>query len=132
MFELRKASAQNIVKFLDEHKSELVTIQEINESLFKDFEERKELKLLPLDEPFCDGILFPRSKLTFNISEVKSRFEDVDVCLDAKTVKPSMQEGYWFVKLNEDSTISIAEVKGKLLILMRKLRKELGSEVYLK
>ena len=43
--ELRKASTQKIVEFLDQHKSELVTIQEINESLFKEFEESKELKL---------------------------------------------------------------------------------------
>ena len=63
---------------------------------------------------------------------MKSRFEDVEVCLDAKTVKPSMKEGYWFVKLNEDSTISIDEAKRKLLMLMRKLRKELETEVWLK
>lgn len=88
--------------------------------------------MLPVDELFCDGILFPKSKLTSTISEVKSRFEDVEVCLEAKTVKPSMQEGYWFVKLNEDSTMSIAEVKRKLLVLMRKLRKELKMYVHLK
>jgi hypothetical protein len=43
--------------------------------------------------------------LTNTIEKVKHRFEDEEVKLDAKTVKPSMKNGYWFVKLNEDSTL---------------------------
>lgn len=78
--------------------------------------------MAPLDKPFCDGILFPITKLTDTIENVKHHFEDEDVKLDAKTVKLSMKEGYWFVKLNEDATLPIATVKKRLLVLMRKLR----------
>jgi hypothetical protein len=52
--------------------------------------------------------------------------------MDAKTVKPSMQKGYWFVKLNEDATLSISEVKRRLFSLMQKLREELEEDVWLK
>ncbi len=80
------------------------------------------MKLKSLDRPFNDGILFPITRLTDTIESVKHRFEDEEVKLDAKTVKPSMQAGYWFIKLNEDATISIPVLKKRLLILMRKLR----------
>lgn len=85
----------------------------------------------PIDDQFNDGILFPRTKLTNTIEKVKHLFEDEEVKLDAKTVKPSMQDDYWFVKLNEDSTLPIHELKKRLLILMRKLRYKLGEEVHL-
>ena len=62
---------------------------------------------------------------------MKHRFEDEEVKLDAKTVKDSMQPGYWFVKLNEDATLSIPTLKKRLLVLMRKLRRELKEEVHL-
>ena len=89
------------------------------------------MKLLSLDKPFNDGILFPITELTDTLEKVKHRFEDEKVKLNAKTVKPSMREGYWFVKLDEDSTLSIPVVKKRLLILMRKLRTELGRRAHL-
>lgn len=63
--------------------------------------------MTPLDKPFNDGILVPVTKLTDTIQNVMHWFEDEEVKLDAKTVKPSMQPDYWFVKLNEDATLSI-------------------------
>lgn len=54
------------------------------------------------------------------------RFEAEGVELRVKTVKTSMQEGYWFVKLDEDAAPSLIEVKRKVLTFMQSLRKELG------
>jgi len=87
--------------------------------------------LASLDKPFNDGVLFPITKLTDTIEKVKHRFEDEEVKLDAKTVKPSMQDGYWFVKLNEDATLSISTLKKRMLVLMKKLRRELKKQVHL-
>jgi thermostable 8-oxoguanine DNA glycosylase len=92
---------------LEQNKGGLTTIREINDALFSQYKEEKDLKLKPLDDIFCDGFLLPRTKLTNTIEQVKHRFEEQGIELVVKTVKPSMQDGYWFVKLNEDSSPDI-------------------------
>lgn len=76
-----------------------------------------------VDDIFCDGMYFPRTRLTDTVSKVKELFEEVE--LVAKAVKNSAKAEYWFVKLCEDSTPVWREMKARLLKLMRKLRNEL-------
>ena len=109
----------------------MTTIQEVNEKLFEEYIEEETLQLSPVDPPFCDGLLFPRTKLTATIEQTRHIFEDDDVNLIAKTVKPSKRDDYWFIKLCEDSSLSLTEIKQRLLILMRRLRRELQQEVHL-
>jgi hypothetical protein len=63
-------------------------------------------------------MLVPRTELTATIAQVMHRFEAEGVELRAKTVKASMKEDYWFVKLDEDAAPPLAEVKRKVLVFM--------------
>jgi hypothetical protein len=72
---------------------------------------QQNLKLKPVGAAFCDGMYFPRTELTDTIEDVKHLFEDNAVGLVARTVKPSMDEKYWFVKLCEDSAPELHIVK---------------------
>ena len=89
------------------------------------------------DGKFCDGMYFPRTKLTDTEAQVIAYFEKVH--LKARKVKYSMEKAkdYWFVKLCEDSSPSIAAIKASLLKLMKTLRKHLHetgeeSEIFMK
>ncbi len=62
---------------------------------------------------------------------MKHRFEDAGGGLVVKTVKNSMQEGYWFVKLCEDAAPSLQKIKQIVLLFMKQLRKDLGRDVHL-
>lgn len=75
--------------------------------MFKEIEEEKRLKLKSIGKPFNDGILIPKTELTDTYEKVKHRFENVGKGLVIRTVKNSMQEGYWFVKLCEDAAPSL-------------------------
>jgi hypothetical protein len=66
--------------------------------------------------------LIPITEITQTIEQTKHRFEEVDVALVIKAIKPSMKKGYWFVRLNEDAAPSLVKVKTQLLVFMQKLR----------
>ena len=43
-----------------------------------------------------------------------------------------MQEGFWFVRLDDDLLLGLNKIKEKILVFMRKLRSDLGKQVFLK
>lgn len=100
---VREEAVQRMITYLEANKSDLTTIRSINRELFEEYSEEETLHLKPIDKPFNDGILLPRTSLTDSIEKVKHRFEDPEVNLIVRTVKNSMQSDYWFVKLCEDS-----------------------------
>jgi hypothetical protein len=98
----RKKGLERMRSFLENNKRRLVTVQEINKKLFNTYKKEENLRLNPIDDVFCDGMYFPRTKLTDTIGKVKEVFEEFD--LVAKCVKNSANNDYWFVKLCENST----------------------------
>lgn len=118
-----------MVQFLEQNKHRLTTIQAINAKLFNDFQEEEQLNIAAIDDVFCDGMYFPRTKLTDTIAKVKELFEEVE--LVAKRVKDSANDKYWFVKLCEDSTPTWSVMKMRLLRLMQNLRHKLKENVCL-
>jgi hypothetical protein len=79
---------------------------------------------------FCDGLYFPRTKLTNNQQAVDRYFQSVN--LKTKKIGRTYQKyvtdaTHWFVKLDEDIVISIGDIKSRLLELMKQLRKDLSQ-----
>lgn len=76
-----------------------------------------------MDELFCDGMLFPKTIISDTIAKVKHIFEEHSLVV--RVVKPSMKKEYWFVKLCENSSPSLVQVKARVLTVMSDLRNQL-------
>ena len=85
-----KKSLERMVGYLYSVKSRLRTVQEINALLFSQYKTQEQLRLLPLDDIFCDGMYFPRTILSDTTDKVRQLFEEVDLVV--KSVKNSADE----------------------------------------
>ena len=100
-------------------------MQEILDSVWKQYEEKKELELRPIGNgmSFCDGIKIPKTPLTETMSQVKKLFLQYNL----PTWTVVSKQTSWFVKLNEDLMPDFQTVKARLKELVAITHEELGG-----